>query len=222
MFSFLLLTLLALTRYVTVVRLFYDNALALTLLSVALYRLCQFLSMFFSLGNVVLSDLALFSADSASLTVAIQLVLYRDHSIVYSRQFHFMPVPSAFLSILYAAMWRSAVPYTIWIHRPFTSTFSSISPLSFPCSFPFHLCAYWVAWHLSTYQPFHLLIMVLFISYVYVGLPLNGMSDQYNFGFIFFGPSSMRCSIRHFVCPFSYGVMGWCPNIPYRSYFFYC
>lgn len=56
--------------------------LALTLLSVALYRLCQFLSMFFSLGNVVLSDLALFSADSASLTVAIQLVLYRDHSIV--------------------------------------------------------------------------------------------------------------------------------------------
>ena len=53
-FSFLLLTLLALTRYVTVARLFYDNALALTLLSVALYRLCQFLSMFFSLGNVVL------------------------------------------------------------------------------------------------------------------------------------------------------------------------
>ena len=82
MFSILLLTLLALTRYVTVARLFYDNALALTPLSVALYRLCQFLSMFFSLGNVVLSDLALFSADSASLTVAIQFILYRDHSIV--------------------------------------------------------------------------------------------------------------------------------------------
>jgi len=123
--------------------------LALTLLSVALYRLCQFLSMFFSLGNVVLSDLALFSADSASLTVAIQLVLYRDHSIVYSRQFRFMPVPSAFLSILYAALWRSAVPYInfilcLFIHYTKSSfhwrayEYTALSVLCFPLFLLYH------------------------------------------------------------------------------------
>ena len=81
MFSFLLLTLLALTRYVTVARLFYDNALALILLSVALSDYANF-SLCSSHWGTWSSDLALFSADSASLTVAIQLVLYRDHSIV--------------------------------------------------------------------------------------------------------------------------------------------
>ena len=153
--------------------------LALTLLSVALYRLCQFLSMFFSLGNVVLrSGFILCRQCFPDCGYSISSIPWP----FYSRQFHFMPVPSAFLSILYAALWRSAVPYInfilcifihytkssfhlacVWIHRPFSSMFSSISPLSFPCSFPFHLCAYWVAWHLSTHQPFHLLIMVLFI-----------------------------------------------------------
>ena len=120
--------------------------LALTLLSVALYRLCQFLSMFFSLGNVVLSDLALFSADSASLTVAIQLVLSWPFN---SRQFHLMPVPSAFLSILYAALWRSAVPYInfilcLFIHYTKSSfhwrayEYTALSVLRFPLFLLYH------------------------------------------------------------------------------------
>ena len=81
MSSILLLTLLALTRYVTVARLFYGNALALTLLSVLYTDYANF-SLCSSHWGTWSSDLALFSADSASLTVAIQLVLYRDHSLV--------------------------------------------------------------------------------------------------------------------------------------------
>ena len=76
--------------------------LALTLLSVALYRLCQFLSMFFSLGNVVLrSGLILCRQCFPDCGYSISSIPWP----FYSRQFHFMPVPSAFLSILYAALW---------------------------------------------------------------------------------------------------------------------
>jgi hypothetical protein len=39
-------------------------------------------------------------------------------------QFHSMPIPSAFLSILYAALWRSAVPYINFILCLFLWPFS--------------------------------------------------------------------------------------------------
>ena len=148
MFSFLLLTLLALTRYVTVARLSYDNALALTPLSVALYRLCQFLSMFFSLGNVVLrSGLILCRQCFPDCGYSISSIPWP----FYSRQFHFMPVPSAFLSILYAAMWRSAVPYINSILCPFIHytkssfhwrayEYTALSDLCFPLFLLYHFC----------------------------------------------------------------------------------
>ena len=142
--------------------------LALTLLSVALSAMPISLYVLLTHWGTWSLDLVLFfSADSASLTVAIQLVLYRDHSIVvnfisclflrpfflYSTQrctfrssvyqFHSMPI-----HIIQKVHFIGVA--CIWIHRPFSSMFSSISPLSFPCS-------YWVAWHLSIYQPFHLL-----------------------------------------------------------------
>ena len=98
--------------------------LALTLLSVALYRLCRFLSMFFSLGNVVLRSGFILLCRQCFPDCG-----YSIHSIpwpFYSRQFHSMPIPSAFLSILYAALWRSAVPYINFILCHIPSAFLSI------------------------------------------------------------------------------------------------
>ena len=143
MFSFLLLTLLALTRYVTVARLFYDNALALILLSVALSDYANF-SLCSSHWGTWSSDLALFSADSASLTVAIQLVLYRDHSIVvnfisclflrpfflYSTQrcelrssvyqFHSMPIHTLYKKVHFIGVHMNTPPFQFYVFLYFS------------------------------------------------------------------------------------------------------
>ena len=82
--SILLLTLLALTRYVTVACLFYANApctnslvsSSIPTMPISLYVLLT------HWGTWSLDLVLFFSADSASLTVAIQFILYRDHSIV--------------------------------------------------------------------------------------------------------------------------------------------